>query len=215
MANVSLDSLQSAIIDGDDAAAAAHARAALAAGLAPQAVLDEAILPAIARVSELWKANRYFLPDVVLSSEAFRAAMGPVAPLLRAQQAAGAGRRVVLGVVRGDVHDLGKSLVAAMLAAAGFDVVDLGIDVPLEKFVETVRALRPEILGLGAYMTTTMLEIKAVIAALEREGLRAGVKVIVGGVPTSRAFAAEAGADAWGKDALDAVVRCRDLAATL
>jgi 5-methyltetrahydrofolate--homocysteine methyltransferase len=209
MANALLDSLQSAIVDGDDVLAAGHARAALAAGVAPQDVLDGAILPAIARVSELWKANRYFLPDVVLSAEAFRAAMGPVAPLLRSR--AGAGWRVVLGVVHGDVHDLGKSLVAAMLTASGFDVTDLGIDVPLEKFVEAVRTLKPEILGLGAYMTTTMLEIKTVIAALEREGLRAGVKVIVGGVPTSQAFAREAGADAWGKDALDAVVKCRGL----
>ncbi|MFN2169414.1 MAG: cobalamin-dependent protein, partial [Anaerolineae bacterium] len=111
----------------------------------------------------------------------------------------------VIGVVQGDMHDLGKSLVIAMLQSAGFEVIDLGIDVPAAKFVETVREHKPDIVGLGAYMSTTMLEMKDIIAQLDAGGLRNGTKVMVGGVPTSQEFADEVGADAWGRDALDAM----------
>ncbi len=210
-----LAALKTAIVEGDDAAAAEHTRAALAAGIAPQALLDQAILPGIERTGELWKANQYFLPDVVLSVDAFKAALAQVEPLLRARTAShddtGNGRRVVLGVVAGDMHELGKSLVVALLTAGGFDVTDLGTNVPAERFVAAVREQRPAIVGIGAYMTTTMLLVPDVIAALDRAGLRAGLRVMVGGVPTSQAFADEVGADAWGRDALDAVHKARAL----
>jgi 5-methyltetrahydrofolate--homocysteine methyltransferase len=110
------------------------------------------------------------------------------------------------------MHDLGKNIVIAMLTAAGFEVIDLGIDVPRDRFIEAVKQHQPAIVGLGAYMTTTMLEMKATIAELESQGLRQKVKVMVGGVPTSQEFADEAGADAWGKDALDAMNKARALA---
>jgi 5-methyltetrahydrofolate--homocysteine methyltransferase len=111
----------------------------------------------------------------------------------------------VIGAVEGDMHDLGKSLVIAMLQSVSFEVIDLGIDVPVERFLEAVKTHHPAIVGLGAYMSTTMLKMKEIIKALEDAGLRQQVKVMVGGVPTSQEFADEIGADAWGKDALVAM----------
>ena len=142
--------------------------------------------------------------------DAFRAGMAPLEPHLSQSGAPRLGK-FVIGVVQGDMHDLGKSLVIAMLTSAGFQVIDLGIDVPAEQFIAAVKEHRPAIVGLGAYMTTTMLEMKEIIAQLAAEGLRPQVKVMVGGVPTSQEFADEVGADAWGKDALDAMAKARQL----
>ena len=204
-------SIRDAIVDGDDIVAPQGVQAALDAGLPPLDILRQGVVAGITRTGELWAANRYFLPDVILSVEAFKAAMLPLQPCLAAISGGGAGKTFVLGVVHGDVHDLGKSLVAAMLQASGFRVVDLGINVPAEQFVAAVREHRPAILGLGAYMTTTMLQMRAVIAELERLGLREGLQVMVGGVPTSQEFAEEVGADAWGRDALDAAQKALQL----
>jgi len=197
-------SIHDAIVQGDDLAAPQGVQQALDAGLPPLDILRQGVVAGITRTGELWAANEYFLPDVILAVEAFKAAMAPLQPLLQAQSGGGAGHTFVLGVVHGDVHDLGKGLVAAMLQAAGFNVVDLGINVAKEQFIAAVREHKPALLGLGAYMSTTMLQMPEVIAELEREGLRAGLKVLVGGVPTSQEFADQAGADAWGRDALDA-----------
>jgi 5-methyltetrahydrofolate--homocysteine methyltransferase len=207
-----LETLKTAIVEGDDRLAASQAGEALASGLDPLDVLNRGIVPGIQRAGELWQTNQYFLPDVVLSAEAFKAAMKSVEPRLKERQRASVAKRVVIGVVKGDMHDLGKGLVGAMLTAAGFEVTDLGIDVPLEKFVEAARSLKPDILGLGAYMTTTMLQMKRVIAELDQQGLHNGLKVMVGGVPTSQEFADEVGADAWGKDAMDTVRKAQTLA---
>lgn len=204
-------SILDAIVDGDDLLAPQCVQAALDAGLPPLDILRQGVVAGITRTGELWAENKYFLPDVILSVEAFRAAMGLLQPRLAAVSGGGAGKAFVLGVVHGDVHDLGKSLVAAMLQASGFRVVDLGINVPAEQFIAAVREHRPAVLGLGAYMTTTMLQMPEVIAELKRQGLREGLKVMVGGVPTSQEFADEVGADAWGRDALDAAQKALQL----
>ncbi|HNS50687.1 MAG TPA: corrinoid protein [Anaerolineae bacterium] len=204
-------SILDAIVDGDDIVAPQCVQSALDAGLPPLEILHAGVVAGIARTGELWAANRYFLPDVILSVEAFKAAMAPLQPRLEAVSGGGAGRTFVLGVVHGDVHDLGKSLVAAMLQASGFRVVDLGINVPAEQFLAAVHEHRPAILGLGAYMTTTMLQMRDVISELERQGLRESLRVMVGGVPTSQEFAEEIGADAWGRDALDAAQKALQL----
>lgn len=203
-----LEQVKQAIIDGDEDAAQAHAGAALLQGINPLAVVKEAIVPGIERTGELWKENVYFMPDVVLSTEAFKAAMNVVAPQLAALTADSRGR-YVMGVVAGDMHDLGKNIVAAMLTGAGFEVIDLGVDVPTPTFIEKVKELKPDILGVGCYMTTTMLELREVMKGLSDNGLRGSLKVMVGGVPTTQSFADEVGADAWGKDALDAVEKAR------
>jgi 5-methyltetrahydrofolate--homocysteine methyltransferase len=194
-----------AVMEGDDEDAEHLVDEALAAGLPPLEILQQGVVAGIARAGDLWRDNQYFLPDVILAAGAFKAAMVPLEPCLKETDGGQQDRKFVIGVVAGDMHDLGKSLVIAMLQSSGFEVIDLGIDVPNEKFIEAVRVHRPDIVGMGAYMTTTMLAMKDVIAELESQSLRDGLKVMVGGVPTSQEFADEVGADAWGKDALDAV----------
>jgi methanogenic corrinoid protein MtbC1 len=200
-----------AIVQGDDVLAPRGVQQALDAGLPPLDILRQGVVAGITRTGELWAANEYFLPDVILATEAFKAAMLPLRPRLESVSGGGAGQAFVLGVVHGDVHDLGKGLVGAMLQASGFRVVDLGINVSAEQFIAAVREHKPSILGLGAYMSTTMLQMGEVISELKRQGLRDGLKVMVGGVPTSQEFADQVGADAWGRDALDAAQKALQL----
>lgn len=200
-----------AVVEGEDGEAARLVEGALAAGLPPLDILQQGVVAGITRTGELWQANDYFLPDVILAADAFKAAMVPLEPRLGERREGHPGHKFVIGVVEGDMHDLGKSLVIALLQSAGFEVIDLGIDVSREAFVAAVKEHKPAVVGMGAYMTTTMLEMKNIIADLEAQGLRNGTKVMVGGVPTSQEFADEVGADAWGKDALDAMAKAREL----
>jgi corrinoid protein of di/trimethylamine methyltransferase len=204
--------ISKAIVDGEDVIATNLVKEALAEGLPALDILNQGVVAGITRTGELWKANQYFLPDVILSADAFKAAMLPLEPKLKEGAGGKKIHKFVIGVVQGDMHDLGKSLVIALLQSAGFEVVDLGIDVPREKFIEAVREHKPAILGMGAYMSTTMLEMKDIIAELEKQGLRNGLKVMVGGVPTSQEFADEVGADAWGKDAMVTMEKALKLA---
>ncbi len=203
--------IKDAVVEGEDEDAARLVEEALAGDLPPLDILQKGVVAGITRTGELWKANEYFLPDVILSADAFKAGMKPLEPRLKESDGRQQEKKFVIGVVEGDMHDLGKSLVIAMLTSAGFQVTDLGIDVPLDEFIGAVKEHQPDIVGLGAYMTTTMLEMKEVIAALESQGLRQNLKVMVGGVPTSQEFADEVGADAWGKDALDAMHKAMTL----
>ena len=205
-----LETVKQTIVDGDDDEAVAQIEKALTEGIDPVKVLKQAIVPGIERAGELWHDNVYFMPDVVLSAEAFKAAMKAVEPHLAGREITKLGT-VIMGVVAGDMHDLGKSIVIAMLTGAGFEVIDLGVDVPTETFIEKISELKPDIMGVGCYMTTTMLELKAMITFLKDNGLRDKVKIMIGGVPTTQQFADEIGADAWGKDALDAVDKARKL----
>jgi len=210
MSDARYQTISKAVTEGEDTQARQLVNDALAAGLPPIDILEQGVVAGITQAGELWKANKYFLPDVILSADAFKAAMEPLTPLLKQAQGRSRGK-FVIGVVEGDMHDLGKSLVGAMLSSAGFDVIDLGINVSQDKFIQAVKDHQPVILGLGAYMSTTMLEMKGVIAELERQGLRPKVKVMVGGVPTSQEFADEVGADAWGKEALEAMSKALKL----
>jgi 5-methyltetrahydrofolate--homocysteine methyltransferase len=203
MSKALLEAIGKAVTEGEDVEAEGLVQKALAEGLPPLEILQKGVVVGITKAGELWKANEYFLPDVILASDAFTAAMRPLEPRLKETQASTTKGKFVIGVVEGDMHNLGKSLVGAMLTSAGFEVVDLGIDVPREKFIEAVKVHQPAILGLGAYMSTTMLQMKGIIAELESLGLRKKLKVMVGGVPTSQEFADEIHADAWGKDAMD------------
>ena len=197
--------ISAAITEGEDERAEKLVNLALEGEFPPRDILNHGVVPGILKTGELWKNNEYFLPDVILSADAFKAAMTPLDPVLRESGGSGHGKKFVIGVVEGDMHDLGKSLVIAMLTSAGFEVIDLGIDVPRSMFVDAVKEHQPAIVGMGAYMTTTMLEMKEIITELEKQNLHQNLKVMVGGVPTSQEFADEVGADAWGKDALDAM----------
>lgn len=203
--------ISKAVIEGEEEEAARQVNEALGAGLPPTEVMQQGLVDGIQKLGELWKANEVFLPEVILAADAFKAAFSVVKPYLKEEESLSKGKRILIGVVYGDVHDLGKSIVIAMWTAAGFEVLDLGIDVPLERFVEAAREYQPAIMGLGAYMTTTMLHMRDVIAELEKQDLRQNLKVMVGGVPTSQAFADQIGADAWGKDALDALNKALEL----
>jgi 5-methyltetrahydrofolate--homocysteine methyltransferase len=185
---------------------------ALEAGAQPSTIIGDALIPGIQDAGELWNKNVYFWPDVVMSTEAFRAAMEVIEPHLSAGQIGTAGK-VLIGTVAGDMHNLGKKIVIDMLQCANFSVTDLGEDIAVTTFIDKVKENKPDILGLGCYMTTTMPEMKNIIAELNKNGLRDSVKVIVGGVPISQEFANEIGADAWGRDAFDAVVKVRQLVA--
>lgn len=206
-----LQALKKAVLEGEDDLALSLVRQSLQEGSPPLRIVSQAVVPGIQEAGELWKKNVYFQSDVIMSVEAFRVAMEVVEPLLTAIDT-GQARKVLIGTVAGDMHNLGKMIVVAMLRGAGFSVTDLGEDVPTATFIESVKKLQPDILGLGCYMTTTMLEMKEVLKVLKDSGLRDSVKVLVGGVPTSQKFADEIGADGWGKDALDAVEKARQLA---
>ena len=204
-----LDELKKAVLEGEDELAVRLSQEALDVSINPIDI-SKIIISGIGEAGELWKKNIYFQSDVVMSAEAFRAAMEVVEPHMTAGEAGESGK-VIIGTVAGDMHNLGKIMVIAMLRAALFEVIDLGEDVPGSTFIEKVKEIKPDILGLGCYMTTTMLEVKDIIKDLEKKGLRSGVKVIIGGVPTTQEFAEECGADAWGRDALDAVEKARQI----
>ena len=206
-----VQAISKAVMEGEDESAARLVGEALGAGLPPLDILQKGIVDGITETGERWKRNEFFLPDVILAADAFKAAMAVLKPHLREGEDLHRGKKVVIGVVEGDVHDLGKGMVVGMLSSAGFEVIDLGIDVSRQQFIGAVQEHRPYILGLGAYMTTTMLQMKEIIAGLKEQGLRQNVKVMVGGVPTSQEFADEVGADAWGRDALDALYKAVEL----
>ncbi|MFY9139164.1 MAG: corrinoid protein [Thermacetogeniaceae bacterium] len=196
-----LEQLGQAVIDGDVSLAKERTQAGLADGVDPVKLVNEALIPAMNKVAELWNEGEYFLSDVILCANAFSGSMDLITPVLSASDSKNNGK-IMIGVVEGDMHDLGKNIVVAMLRANGFEVIDLGVDVPQKVFIEKVREEKPDILGIGAYMSTTMVQLKQNIDALESEGLRDGLKIIVGGVCVTEKAAKDAGADGWGRDAL-------------
>jgi methanogenic corrinoid protein MtbC1 len=205
-----LEDLKKAVLEGDDDIAADLARKALDQGLPPLDIVNEAVIVGIQEAGELWKQNEYFHTDIILCAEAFRMAMEVIEPKLSSGEIGTSGK-VVIGTVAGDMHNLGKIMVDATLRGGGFEVIDLGEDVAQDTFIQKIKELNPNILGLGCYMSTTMLEIGSIIKRLESEGLRSKVKVLIGGVPCTQEFADEIGADAWGKDAFDSVEKAKKL----
>jgi 5-methyltetrahydrofolate--homocysteine methyltransferase len=181
-------------------------RRALKAGLEPMAIIDQGLIPGMDVVGEKFASGEYFLPNLIISANGMQQAMEVLAPELKArQQEVRSLGKVVIGTVRGDIHEIGKSLVATMLSANGFQVYDLGVDVPVESFVAKVRETGANLLGLSALLTTTMEVQVDVIRALEQAGLRRQVKVMVGGAPVRRGWAEQIGADGYAEDAISAV----------
>lgn len=202
--------LRQAIVNGDEDLAILCVRECMDQGVNPQEIFDKAIISAIQKTWKLWDAGKYFVPDVILSAGAFNASLAIIEQYLDGKSVGQAGK-IVVGVVEGDMHDLGKNIVITSLRGAGYEVIDLGIDNPLERFIQAVISESPDILGIGAYMSTTMLEIKRIVQVLEQKGLRKKVKLIVGGAATTQRFADEVGADAWGQNASIAVKKIRTL----
>ncbi len=209
-----LEELKQAVIACDVKLARRLADEALAGGTDPASILAGALVPAMANVGERFECGEYFVPDLLVAARAMKAAFEPLRPLLAHSGAEPAGR-VVIGTVKGDLHDIGKNLVAAMLEGGGFEVVDLGADVPPAKFVEGVRPGGVTIVALSALLTTTMLGMKNTIEALRAAGVRERVRVMIGGAPVTESFARQIGADGYADNAAGAVRLARQLAATI
>jgi 5-methyltetrahydrofolate--homocysteine methyltransferase len=207
-----LSTLSTEIQNGNDAAVRESTRAAIDAGIAPSEILDQALLPAMAVVGDRFRVHEIFLPDVLLAARAMHAAMALLKPLLVRDDVPPSGR-VVVGTVVGDVHDIGKNLVATLLQGAGFEVIDLGTDVSPEQFVEAAVDAGAPVIGMSALLTTTMIGMRDVVDLVRERGLAGTLATIVGGAPVTAEFAREIGADAWAADAPSAVDRIRTLIA--
>jgi corrinoid protein of di/trimethylamine methyltransferase len=202
--------LYNAIIDGDAKTAEAVTREALSSGADPMQLVSIYMIPAMDEVGNRFECEEYFVPELLLSGRAMKSALELVRPLLAERGAEPAGR-VVIGTVKGDLHDIGKNLVASMLEGAGFDVTDLGADVSPERFIAAVREHSANLVCLSALLTVTMPAMKTTVAALEEAGVRSQVKVMVGGAPVTQGYADLIGADAYGASAAAAVAIARNL----
>ena len=200
--------LYDAIVDGKAPLAQAIVQEELAAGVDPMALISETMIPAMDEVGKLFQEEEYFVPELMMAGRAMKAAMEPLRPLLAASGAKPTGV-VVIGTVKGDLHDIGKNLVISMLEGAGFKVVDLGADVSPQKFVEAIREHQPQILCLSALLTVTMTAMKTTIDAVKEAGLRHSVKILVGGAPLNERYAMEIGADGYSATATEAVALAR------
>jgi len=207
-----LSKMSEAIVAGDRAAAEALAADAVAAGLDLLEVIEQGYVPGIQKVGDLWEQGEYFLPELISSAEAMKAAMVRLYPELKRRNIGShmAGR-VVIGTVEGDIHDIGKNLVASMLQAGGFEVHDLGADVALERFIEKAEEVGAALICLSALLTTTMTNQRRLLGLLRDRGLRDKYKVLVGGAPASRKWAEEIGADGYAENAVAAVKLAKSL----
>jgi corrinoid protein of di/trimethylamine methyltransferase len=206
--------LTASVVNGKAQEAADLTRRALAAGLDPLVIIDEALRPGMDAVGERFSCGEVFIPHLVLAGRAMQSGMNVLEPEMKRR---GQGTRpagtAVIGTVKGDIHEIGKSLVGIMLTASGFEVHDLGVDVPVETFVAKVKETGAQILGLSALLTTTMVVQRRVIEALRTADVRGQVKVLVGGAPVGRAWAEEIGADGYADDARGAVAEAKRLLA--
>jgi 5-methyltetrahydrofolate--homocysteine methyltransferase len=198
------------VIAGNKAGVEADVKAAMGAGLAADKILSEALISAMTEVGARFERGEFFVPEMLIAARAMQTGLALLKPQLT-QSGVKATGKVVIGTVKGDLHDIGKNLVAMMLEGAGFELVDLGTDVSPEKFAQAAREQRPGIVGLSALLTTTMQNMKATIEALEDVGVRDQVKVIVGGAPLTEDFARQIGADGYAPDASRAVALAKKL----
>ncbi len=200
--------LKEAVIEGNAAGAKALTQGLLDEGVGAQEILDSALIPAMDVVGEKFSAREFYIPEMLIAARAMQAGLAILKPLLLAAESKSRGK-VVLGTVKGDLHDIGKNLVGMMLQGGGFEVVDLGTDVKPARFVEAVEKERPDFVMMSALLTTTMTSMKDTIAALKEAGLRDAVRVGVGGAPVTQRFADEIGADFYAPDATGAATKAR------
>jgi 5-methyltetrahydrofolate--homocysteine methyltransferase len=206
-----LQQIASNLYDGEDEVVAELVQKALDQGMGANEVLQGGLIAGMDEVGRDFKAGDLFVPEVLIAARAMHAGMGVLRPLLAEADVPSAGKYLI-GTVKGDLHDIGKNLVKMMLEGAGFETVDLGTDVGPQAFVEAVREHKPKLIGMSALLTTTMVQMRATVDALEEAGVRESVKIMVGGAPVTEAFAQEIGADAYAPDAASAVDVARSLA---
>ncbi len=200
--------LHAAVLNGDATAAKAITEKALAAGIEPLRLVQDHMMPAMAEVGRRFECNEYFVPELLISARAMKAALELIRPRLAASGVEPLGR-VALGTVKGDLHDIGKNLVGAMLEGGGYEVIDLGVNVAPEQFIQAVKEKSANIVAMSALLTTTMPAMRVTIDAIKQAGLRAQVGIIVGGAPITQGFADEIGADGYGENAAGVVAVAR------
>lgn len=188
------------VIEGNAPTTLELVKQALTNGIPAEQILNEGLIAAMAHVGKLFEEGEYYVPEMLIAARAMKGGLELLRPALAAAKVQAIGK-IVIGTVQGDLHDIGKNLVAMMMEGAGFEVIDLGVDVTPEKFVEAIHAHQPQLVGCSALLTTTMPKMKATINAIERAGIRSRVKVLVGGAPVTARYASEIGADAYAPDA--------------
>jgi len=204
------ETIYEGILKGNKEAVEEATRAALSEGVPAAELLNEAMIPAMREVGRLFEINEYYVPEMLIAARAMKAGLAILKPELVATGVEPKGK-VALGTVKGDLHDIGKNLVAIMIEGAGFEVIDLGVDVSPEQFVNAVREQNVDVVGMSALLTTTMPSMKSTIEALEEAGIRDKVKVIVGGAPVTQKYCDEIGADGYSRDAAGAARLVQEL----
>jgi 5-methyltetrahydrofolate--homocysteine methyltransferase len=205
-----IDDLRQSVIDGEMNVTQELVQKALAENMPPEFILKQGLISAMEEVGRRFECNEFYVPEMLISARAMKSGLALLRPHLIAAHVEAIGK-VVIGTVQGDLHDIGKNLVGMMLEGAGFDVVDLGADVSVDKYVAAVKEHRPDLVACSALLTTTMPGMKSVIHKLEAEGLRHTVKVIIGGAPVTDKYAADIGADGFAPDAASAASLAKQL----
>ncbi len=208
--NQHTDDIKKAVLDGKYMDIEGLVRKAVDDGMDLNVLINDALIAAMDIVGEKFSKSQIYVPEMLVAAVTMKKGLGVIQPLLTADQTLSRGS-ILMGTVKGDLHDIGKNLVIMILRGSGFDVVDLGVDLSVETVVQKIEELKPDILGLSALLTTTMPEMKRVIEGLAAKGLRSTVKVMVGGAPIDAKFAEKIGADGYGKDAAEAVQLARRL----
>ena len=205
-----LQAIYDGILNGNQKVVPVKVTEALDAGVEPAVVLNDSMVAAMAEVGRLFEQGEYYVPEMLIAARAMQAGIGLLKPLL-VQAGSKPRGKVVIGTVKGDLHDIGKNLVALMLQGSGFEVVDLGADVKPERFVDAVKTSQPHFVMMSALLTTTMLAMKDTVEALKAANLRSQVKVAVGGAPVTQRFCEEIGADFYSANATGAVTKAKEL----
>ena len=195
-----MEKLKELVVEGYNKDTVERINTLLEEGNSAEDILNKALIPAMDKVGELFQKNEYFIPDLLIASRAMEEGMVILKPLLDKGENTKSLGKFVLGTVKGDLHDIGKTLVESVLKGAGFEVIDLGTDIPPEKFVEAIKEHNPFAVGLSALLTITMIEMENVVKAIKEAGLRDKVRILLGGAPVTKEFAEEIGADFYGED---------------
>jgi 5-methyltetrahydrofolate--homocysteine methyltransferase len=205
-----LDDIRKSVIEGDLTATQEQVNQAVAEAIPPETILKDGLIAAMSEVGRMFEDGEFYVPEMLISARAMKGGLAILRPLLASANIKAIGK-VIIGTVQGDLHDIGKNLVGMMLEGAGFEVVDLGVDVSPEKYVAAVMEYHPDLVCCSALLTTTMPRMKDIVQALRAASLRDSVKVMIGGAPVTEQFAKDAGADLYAPDAASAAQRARQL----
>lgn len=214
MPDIDFAKMTESVYLGDRTSVVQQTRAALEAGIKPITIIENGLIPGMQKLGDEFSKGEIFLPEMLIGADAMKASLALIKPLLKSDETKRKGT-IIIGTVLGDVHDIGKNIVAWMLEGAGFNVIDLGVDVPTEKFVETIKKESPQVLGLSALLTTSTHQIGVLIDELKRQGLRDNLKVMIGGASVDQTYASKIGADGYAPDAVSAIAKAKELIGTI